>query len=43
MFIEERLCVDAIELVLKNSNGYGIQDYNEAVVVLLRFEFRSQP
>nr|ABI34335.1 Integrase core domain containing protein [Solanum demissum] len=40
--IEERLGVDALEAVLMNFESDGIEDYDELVAALDRFEFRSK-
>ncbi|XP_049399807.1 uncharacterized protein LOC125863875 [Solanum stenotomum] len=41
--IEERLGVDALAGVIMNFKGDGIEDYDELVAALYRFEFRSKP
>uniref|UniRef100_M1DTQ6 Integrase core domain containing protein n=1 Tax=Solanum tuberosum TaxID=4113 RepID=M1DTQ6_SOLTU len=41
--IEERFGVDALAAVMMNFDGYGIEDYDELVAALDRFEFRSKP
>ncbi|XP_015158484.1 uncharacterized protein [Solanum tuberosum] len=41
--IEERLGVDALATVMINFEGDGIEDYDELVATLHRFEFRSKP
>ncbi|XP_049414773.1 uncharacterized protein LOC125877556 [Solanum stenotomum] len=43
MSIEERLGVDALATVMMNFEGYGIEDYDELVATLDRFEFHSEP
>uniref|UniRef100_M1DQB8 Integrase core domain containing protein n=1 Tax=Solanum tuberosum TaxID=4113 RepID=M1DQB8_SOLTU len=40
---EERLGVDALATVMINFKGDGIEDYDELVASLDRFEFRSKP
>ncbi|XP_049414602.1 uncharacterized protein LOC125877313 [Solanum stenotomum] len=41
--IEERLGVDALAVVMMNFESDGIEDYDELVIVLDRFEFCSKP
>ncbi|XP_049394646.1 uncharacterized protein LOC125858920 [Solanum stenotomum] len=41
--IEERLGVDAVVAIMMNFEGDGIEDYDELVAALDRFEFRSKP
>ncbi|KAK4724087.1 hypothetical protein R3W88_026866 [Solanum pinnatisectum] len=41
--IEERLGVDALAAVMMNFDGDGIEDYDELITALDRFEFRSIP
>ena len=41
--IEERLGVDALAAVMMNFEGDGIEDYDELVAALDRFEFHSKP
>lgn len=41
--IEERLGVDALAAVMMNFEGDGIEDYDELVVALDRFELCSKP
>ncbi|KAK4721455.1 hypothetical protein R3W88_011688 [Solanum pinnatisectum] len=41
--IEERLGVDALAVVMMNFEGDAIEDYEELVAILDRFEFRSKP
>ncbi|KAK4729438.1 hypothetical protein R3W88_022426 [Solanum pinnatisectum] len=41
--VEERLGVDTLAAVMINFEGDGIEDYDELVTALDRFEFRSKP
>uniref|UniRef100_M1DGD9 Integrase core domain containing protein n=1 Tax=Solanum tuberosum TaxID=4113 RepID=M1DGD9_SOLTU len=43
VFIEDRLGVDALSAVMINFEGDCIEDYDELVAALDRFEFRSKP
>ena len=41
--IEERLVIDALNAVMMNFEGDSIEDYDELIATLDRFEFRSKP
>ncbi|KAK4706943.1 hypothetical protein R3W88_033504 [Solanum pinnatisectum] len=43
MSIEKRFGVDALAVVMMNFEGDGIEDYDELVAALDRFEFHSKP
>ena len=40
--IEERLVIDALTAVMMNFEGDSIEDYDELIATLDRFEFRSK-